>query len=626
VTISPGAVPSIDRPYKGPQSYQPEDAGLFFGRDGAADELAAMVLSSRLSILHAQSGAGKTSLLNARLGPILEARGWTPVRVLPCNDPVASAREAVLACIAPPPSAEAAVLRRARDWLCGPSADPCLADLIDRYDRLATRDTRKRLLISPVDADGWAPGGRQTPILPFAARLLRSSVDLAAFNEHLGVVITDAGPSSVTPGALEGGARVGALLALLDADAAADSHQRLLKALDPPVPGLRAFFSNLFQVYGQRRSRFGLVVLLDQFEELFTRFVDAGAGGHSPGLDLPDWRLRWEFLHELEGLFAPYTEPEDPAADAHLPLRGVISLRSEYLAQIEPIRRFAPEIDKAAFHLRFLTPDEARVAIRAPASEYGYGYSDECFEQIILDLTKEGRFIEPTHLQIVCEKLWDARGRELAVDGSARCAGRRGGQVDAETYDSLGRAAGIMRGFFDGYLDRLGAADRVETLELLEPLITASGTRNIIERDRLLRAPLRDPRRREALLLRLVASNIVRVETRLGGHFVEVTHEFLISAIRDALHTRLYADKQLAQLRMALQALERGGEAWQTASATDERLLEQDFRALHEHRPGLDWQLWAIELMLRESIRLGVEIDVMRVWVDAYRTFEESRP
>jgi hypothetical protein len=37
---------------------------------------------------------------------------------------------------------------------------------------------------------------------------------------------------------------------------------------------LLAFFRQLFEVYGRRRTRFALVIVLDQFEELFTRFVD----------------------------------------------------------------------------------------------------------------------------------------------------------------------------------------------------------------------------------------------------------------------------------------------------------------------------------------------------------------
>lgn len=74
------------KPYKGPESYQVEDSGLFHGRDAEAEQLIARILSSRFTLLHAQSGAGKTSLLNARIHPgprvarVVSAAHTTPQR------------------------------------------------------------------------------------------------------------------------------------------------------------------------------------------------------------------------------------------------------------------------------------------------------------------------------------------------------------------------------------------------------------------------------------------------------------------------------------------------------------------------------------------------------------------
>jgi hypothetical protein len=122
------------KPYKGPESYQVEDAAFFFGRNEAADQIVAHVLSAHISLLHAQSGAGKTSLLNALVIPQLEERGWTPVRILPQNDPVRATRVACLQYVVPPPEAEAIALRRALDGLFGATDDPTLDELLARYD------------------------------------------------------------------------------------------------------------------------------------------------------------------------------------------------------------------------------------------------------------------------------------------------------------------------------------------------------------------------------------------------------------------------------------------------------------------------------------------------------------
>src|SRR6185436_15640970 len=99
-------LPATSKPYKGPESYQIEDGDFFFGRDVQSDQLIAKILSSRLTVLHAQSGAGKTSLLNARVIPGLQSRGWFAVRVLPQNDPIRSTSLTTLHAVLPPPEAE----------------------------------------------------------------------------------------------------------------------------------------------------------------------------------------------------------------------------------------------------------------------------------------------------------------------------------------------------------------------------------------------------------------------------------------------------------------------------------------------------------------------------------------
>ncbi len=61
----------IRNPYVGPRTFEEAEADRFFGREREARELVALVLSERLTLFYAQSGAGKSSLLNARLIPRL---------------------------------------------------------------------------------------------------------------------------------------------------------------------------------------------------------------------------------------------------------------------------------------------------------------------------------------------------------------------------------------------------------------------------------------------------------------------------------------------------------------------------------------------------------------------------
>ena len=61
-------------PYIGPRPFDRDnkDEKRFFGRDYEADEILSLILGHRLVLVYAQSGAGKTSIINAKISPMLE--------------------------------------------------------------------------------------------------------------------------------------------------------------------------------------------------------------------------------------------------------------------------------------------------------------------------------------------------------------------------------------------------------------------------------------------------------------------------------------------------------------------------------------------------------------------------
>jgi hypothetical protein len=63
-------------PYVGPRPYERGDRYNFYGRDREARELRALIVAEREVLFYAQSGAGKTSLLNAMVIPALEEKGF----------------------------------------------------------------------------------------------------------------------------------------------------------------------------------------------------------------------------------------------------------------------------------------------------------------------------------------------------------------------------------------------------------------------------------------------------------------------------------------------------------------------------------------------------------------------
>lgn len=64
-------------PYVGPRPFQREDGALFFGRASELQQLTSLLVATRLVILHAPSGAGKTSLISASLLEEMERQGFT---------------------------------------------------------------------------------------------------------------------------------------------------------------------------------------------------------------------------------------------------------------------------------------------------------------------------------------------------------------------------------------------------------------------------------------------------------------------------------------------------------------------------------------------------------------------
>ena len=72
-------------PYIGPRAFEERERSRFFGRDRELSKLLNLLIARRLVLLHAPSGAGKTSLIQAALIPRLRAEGFRVHRPLRLN-------------------------------------------------------------------------------------------------------------------------------------------------------------------------------------------------------------------------------------------------------------------------------------------------------------------------------------------------------------------------------------------------------------------------------------------------------------------------------------------------------------------------------------------------------------
>jgi tetratricopeptide (TPR) repeat protein len=103
-------------PYVGPRPFERRHRTTFFGRSREVRDLLSMVTINRISLLYAPSGAGKTSLLNAGLIPLLEQEGFAVM-------PVARVRGVVPSQIDPETIPNIFVFNALTNW-AGDEVDP----------------------------------------------------------------------------------------------------------------------------------------------------------------------------------------------------------------------------------------------------------------------------------------------------------------------------------------------------------------------------------------------------------------------------------------------------------------------------------------------------------------------
>ena len=401
---SAALTPATDRrnPYIGPRPYADDERErrLFFGRDRESADLLSLVLAERLVLFYAPSGAGKSSLINARLLPALRDESF-------------------------------AILGKVR--VGGQLPDTLAHDAIANV---------------------------------YLFNLLR---DL------------DQGRS--------------------DFPALATQRLPAFLAAQPTDP--------------DRPDR---ILIIDQFEELFTTYAD-------------QWEKREDFFRQLGQALA-----DDP----HLWM--MLTMREDYIAELDPYTRLLPNRLRVRYRLQYMDAAAALEAVKQPAALARRPFEPGVAETLVNNLrqmtpgdapdapARLGETIEPVQLQVVCMQLWES------------LAERPGETITAADVASLGRGAGLgefvnhaLANFYEQTLAAVitAAAGRVSQRELRDwfshTLITRDGTRNLIYQSDDETGGLPND-----VVLELERRFLLRGETRSGGRWVELVHDRLVAPIRDA--------------------------------------------------------------------------------------------
>jgi formylglycine-generating enzyme required for sulfatase activity len=123
-------------PYKGLLEYRLNDAEFYFGRERAVRDVLQQLARGRLTVLQSQSGAGKTSLLEAGLMPQLMAEGHLALRIRPFSvNPSIAIKRTFIPDLSQAPILAAAPLRDFLRRVCDLLEPPTrLVLLLDQFE------------------------------------------------------------------------------------------------------------------------------------------------------------------------------------------------------------------------------------------------------------------------------------------------------------------------------------------------------------------------------------------------------------------------------------------------------------------------------------------------------------
>ena len=296
-------------------------------------------------------------------------------------------------------------------------------------------------------------------------------------------------------------------------------------AATPSISELLASFPRGTDTYGFPTPR---ALIVDQFEEVFTLYQDR-------------WDQRPALLQELADALE-----HDPQ------LRILISMREEYIAQLERYAELLPSLLRARFHLERLRAPAALTAVTGPLASLGVDFAPGVAETLVHDLREtridvgrgaplriEGEFVEPVQLQVVCRTLWLRLSRSIRLITASHLAAL--GNVDdalSQYYDNAIRAAAAKASVHEHTLR--------EVLE--RSMITSAGTRATVFAGDPATAVMSP-----AALEELARQHLVRAEWRAGARWFELTHDRLIEPIRrsNAAVLERHRSRRLRRLAVA---------------------------------------------------------------------------
>ena len=423
---------NLSEPYVGPRPFERKDSNIFFGRNREANDLLSLITAHQIVLLYAKSGAGKSSLLNAKLIPMLETDGF---EVLP----------------------------------------------VGRVRGLIARSTELNKVANIYVANAltyWAEGrvnGEQLSGMSFVDFLRRDHT----YDEH---------------------------------------HLRKPR-----------------------------VVILDQFEEIFTFAPDR-------------WRDRKGVFEQLGKALA-----EDSL------LRVVLAMREDFIAELDPYVSAVPEKLHTRFRLEPLREDAALAAVKGPLLDTQRQFAEGVAEKLVKNLLSisvrtaegvrivEGEYVEPVHLQVACRNLWE----NLTPSDDKPITDQ-----DLETFGDVTQALWM---FYEKAVERASVVAGVNEGRIRRwferTLITTAGTRGLLFQSAEETGGLPN-----AAVDELEREHLINGKLRDGARWYELAHDRLIEPIKASNRNWLLSRSSAEEKRLEL---EEKADGWQRSNRSRSVLMDE---------------------------------------------------
>jgi WD40 repeat protein/tRNA A-37 threonylcarbamoyl transferase component Bud32 len=270
---------------------------------------------------------------------------------------------------------------------------------------------------------------------------------------------------------------VGALRALLHSiDVDADG--------DPPAVAAR--------VHDRCRERGAtLVIVVDQLEELFTLSDDGDA--------------RQRFVATLTAC----------ARKAEDPVRVVLSMRDDFLARSQQLPGLRRATAEGLVLLATPPVEDLRRILVEPAQRLGYDFDDASLPNEMAREVADHPGALPL-LSFTAARLWERRDRQMR-------------RITRRSYEAMNGVAGTLGQHATETLSRMSGDQQRLVREAFRHLVTAAGTRNVIERTDLVQ--VLGGESGDAVIERLIEHRmLVASERSRGGEQIEIIHEALLDS------------------------------------------------------------------------------------------------